>query len=101
MIYLLLAGGLLVTGDLTFRFWLEGESRLLYFVGLAQYFAAMTLLVQSYRTHHIAVASVIMTILNAGVVTLILWRFFGDSLSTKQIVGMAFAVIGIVLLELG
>ena len=101
MIYLLIAGGLLVTGDLTFRFWMDGGSRFLYFIGLAQYFAAMTLLVQAYRTHHIAVASVIMTVFNAVVVTLILWRFFGDSLSAKQMVGMAFAVVGIVLLEIG
>jgi len=101
MIYLLIAGGLLVTGDLTFRFWMDGGHRALYFVGLAQYFAAMTLLVQAYRTHHIAVASVIMTVLNAAVVTFILWRFFGDSLSAKQVVGMVFAVVGIVLLEIG
>ena len=101
MIYLLIAGGLLVTGDLTFRFWMDGGHRALYFVGLMQYFAAMTLLVQAYRTHHIAVASVIMTVFNAAVVTLILWRFFGDTLSAKQVVGMAFAVVGIVLLEIG
>jgi multidrug transporter EmrE-like cation transporter len=90
-----------VTGDLTFRFWMDGGNRFLYFVGLAQYFAAMVLLVQSYRTHHIAIASVIMTIFNASVVTLILWRFFGDSLSPKQIIGMALAVVGIILLEIG
>ena len=101
MIYLLFAGGLLVTGDLTFRFWLENANRLLFFIGLAQYFGAMVLLVQSYRTHHIAIASVIMTIMNAGIVTLILWRFFGDTLSVKQMVGLAVAVVGIVLIELG
>ena len=101
MVFLLIAGGLLVTGDLTFRFWMAGGNRTLYFLGLLQYFAAMVLLVQSYRTHHIAIASVIMTILNASVVTLILWRFFGDTLSAKQIVGMALAVAGIVMLELG
>jgi len=101
MIYLLIAGGLLVTGDLTLRFWMDGGSRALYFIGLAQYFAAMTLLVQAYRTHHIAVASVIMTVINSVIVMLVLWRFFGDTLSAKQMVGMALAIIGVVLLELG
>ncbi|MCL2573133.1 MAG: SMR family transporter [Defluviitaleaceae bacterium] len=101
MIYLLIAGGLLVTGDLTFRFWMDGGSRILYFIGLAQYFAAMTLLVQAYRTHHIAIASVIMTVINAVVITLILRLFFGDSLSAKQMVGMALAIVGVVLLEIG
>ena len=101
MIFLIIAGGLLVTGDLTFRFWMNGENRILYFAGLFQYFAAMVLLVQSYRTHHIAIASVIMTIFNASVVTLILWLFFGDSLSGKQIAGMVLAVVGIFLLEIG
>ena len=101
MVFLIIAGAFLVTGDLTFRFWLESGNRFLYFLGLIQYFAAMVLLVQSYRTHHIAIASVIMTILNASVVTLVLWRFFGDSLSVKQIIGMVLAVVGIVLLELG
>lgn len=102
MIFLIIAGGLLVTGDITFRFYLDGTGgRHLYLIGLAQYFAAMVLLVQSYQTHHIAIASVIMTILNASVVTLILWRFFGDALSAKQIAGMVLAVVGIILLELG
>lgn len=92
-----------MTGDLTFRFWLDGggASRLLYFVGLTQYFAAMVFLVKSYQTQHIAIASVIMTILNAAVITLILWRFFGDTLSAKQMIGMALAVVGIILLEMG
>jgi len=101
MIFLIIAGLLLVTGDITFRFWLDGGHRALYIIGLLQYFGAMALLVQAYRTHHIAVASVIMTIFNAVVVTLILWRFFGDALSTKQLVGMGFAVVAIVLLEIG
>ena len=101
MRFLIMAGVLLVGGDITFRFWLNGEPRFLYIIGLLQYFAAMVLLVESYRTHHIAIAAVIMTVFNASVITLILWRFFGDPLSAKQLVGMAFAVIGIVLLELG
>ena len=101
MIYLIIAGALLVTGDLTFRFWMDNEHRLLYFIGLAQYFAAMVFLVQSYRTQHIAIAAVIMTILNASVITLILWRFFGDSLSFKQLIGMGLAIIGIFLMETG
>ena len=101
MIFIILAGALLVGGDLVLRLWLDKGYRILYFAGLLQYFAAMTLLVQSYRTHHIALASVIMTILNASVVTLILWRFFGDTISVKQMVGLALAVIGIILIELG
>jgi multidrug transporter EmrE-like cation transporter len=88
-----------VLGDIALRYWLELDNRLWYWVGLVLYFGAAAMLAESYKTHHIAVASVAQTIFNVAIITIILWRVFGDTITVKQIIGLILAIVVIWLLE--
>jgi len=103
IVWLVLGGVALTVGDILFRFWVDRPSYLsaLYISGLAIYLIGLIFLVESFKSENIAVASAIFVIINIATLVVVSWLWFDDKLSLLQIIGLALALIAIVLLELG
>lgn len=56
-------------------------------------------LVQSFKTHNIAVASAIFVIINISTLAVVSWFVFSEPLTTKQIIGLALSFIVVMILE--
>ncbi len=96
------AGILLTVWDFTLRLWTDNTSVWKwYVVGILIYFISLNLLAQSYRFKNIAIASLIMEIVNLGTYIGISYWKFGDVLSKLEITGVVLGIAAIVCFELG
>jgi len=100
MIWLIFGGTILTVGDIFFKYWTKNPKTWLYIVGIAIYLVGLTFLVQSFKTQNIAVASAVFVIINIVTLGLVSWLFFKEPLTTLQIIGIAIAIIAILILEL-
>ena len=102
MILLLLVAGILLTvGDLILNAWVDaGNSWKLYTLGIFFYFIALNFLARSYKFENIAVASVIMEILNLLSYLAISYWKFGETVSRLEILGIIFGIAAITCFEL-
>ena len=104
MVLLVLGGITLTAGDIVFKFWIERSLPYLsvwYMSGLMLYIASLVFLVESFRSENIAVASVILVLLNIVFLALFSYFYFGDKLTLLQMLGLVLALLSISLLELG
>ena len=101
-IVLIAVGSLFLTGgDIVFKYWTENEKITLYGFGPVLYLVGLMFLVQSFKHENIAVASTMLVIFNIISLAVASWLMFHEKLSLVQLVGVLFAIIAIVLLELG
>ena len=99
--YLILGGSVLTIGDIVFKSYALSPKTHLYIWGLVIYLGGLMLLVQSFKTENIAVASAIFVMVNVLTLSLVSWFYFGEKLSPLQMLGIALSFVAIGLLELG
>lgn len=98
---MLIAGILLTVGDLVLNAWVNtGDSWKLYTIGILFYFIALNFLARSYKFENIAVASVIMEILNLVTYLAISYWKFGQTISRLEILGIVLGIAAITCFEL-
>lgn len=98
---LLIAGVLLTAGDLVLNAWVDaGDSWKLYTIGILFYFIALNFLARSYKFENIAVASVIMEVLNLITYLAISYWKFGETISRLEILWIIFGIAAITCFEL-
>jgi multidrug transporter EmrE-like cation transporter len=99
---ILVAGGVLLTmGDVIFLYWKGHTTNILYMSGFALYAFALVFLIKAYKYEHLAVAASILDISNVLMLVFISWLFFNQSITAIQGVGVFFATIAFILLEIG
>lgn len=84
-----IAGIFLTLGDFVLRHWTNNTHIWKWYIlGVGIYFLALNLLAQSFRFKNIAVASLIMEIVNIGTYLGLSYWYFGDVLSRMEMVGV-------------
>lgn len=98
---LIFIGGIVLTvGDLVMKKWVGNSSPFLYGLGLTIYLIGMVFLSQSFKFKNIAVASLMLVLFNIVTLLVVSWFFYQEKLSLLQMIGIAFGLISIVILEL-
>ena len=98
---LLFIGGLILTlGDILMKKWVILHQMSWYVWGLLLYFIALNFLAQSFRTENIAVASLILILVNVITLSIVNWLYFKEPLNSYQMVGMVLGLASVTLLEL-
>ncbi|MFA6089134.1 MAG: hypothetical protein WC755_04685 [Candidatus Woesearchaeota archaeon] len=98
---LVLMGGIVLTGgDVLMRFWMENNHFSLFVLGIMVYVVGEVLMAFSFKYQNIAVASIMTVIFNILALTLLSYFMFGDKMNTLTIVGMALAIVSVIILEI-
>jgi multidrug transporter EmrE-like cation transporter len=96
---LLIAATLELTGDLAFKWWAETDRRLGLVIGLVVYSLALIIFARLLRRAELA----LIFALWVGVATVLLalagWWLFGETLSLRQMAGLALVIGGMILLQ--
>jgi len=100
ILWLTLGGIILTIGDVIFKFWVESRSPILYVSGFIAYLIGLVFLIQSYKSENIAIASAIFVIFNILTLLLVSCFYFNEKLTVVQIVGIGFAILAILILEI-
>lgn len=103
IVWLTFGGIALTIGDLIFKFWVEKSLPYFsvpYVGGLILYIIGLLFLVESFKTENIAVASAIFVLINIITLAIFSWFYFGDRITFLQLVGLLFAGMAILLLEI-
>jgi len=99
---LLLGGGIFLTlGDIVFKYYAGHHNLWLYGFGLLLYVAGLIPLIESYKYSNIEVASALLVLFNIIILAIVGWLFFKENIGWLEILGLIFACVAIVLLELG
>lgn len=99
---LLFIGGVVLTlGDLVATKWIRFGGGYLYFLVFVFYLFGMMLLVRSYKSEDIPVASLIMVIFNIIILFFAGFFLFDESINLTKIIGILLCFISIFLLEFG
>ena len=95
----LFAGGMILTaGDIVFKLWADRSDGRLYCLGLMMYLLGGVCLVQTFKSHNIAVASALYVLFNIATLTLVSWLWFHDVPSRRQLAGLGFGALSILLM---
>jgi len=97
---LFLAGVILTIGDIFMKKWVNANDFYLFIIGIVLYLISMCILGYSFKFKNIAIASTMMVVFNVVTLAIVSWIFYGDKLSTWQIVGISTAMVSVVLCEL-
>ena len=95
-----LSGSLLTIGDIAMKKWVVSKYHSFYLFGMLAYFIGLNFLAKSYTFKNLAVATIIINIINVVTLSLVSCFIFKDALSTKQIIGLCLAILAITILEL-
>ncbi len=101
LILIITSGLALVIGDLVLMKWVNGGSRLLFYVGIAVYMVGMVLLASSYKYKNVAIASLMTVLFNVIILLVACLFLYHEKISLLQIVGIAVGLISLTLLEIG
>lgn len=100
-IILLVIGAFIDTiGDIIMKKWVISKNIWIFIFGMLTYLIGLGFLAYSYNYKNIAVASVIFVILNIIMLSIASWIYFGEPLSSLQIIGIIMGIITIIILEL-
>lgn len=100
-IFLLLAGGLILTaGDILMKKWVINNSPGFFIFGLVVYLLGLIFLALSFKYKNIAIASVIMVIINVTTLLVFSWFYFKETLTPLQLIGIGLGIVSILFLEL-
>jgi multidrug transporter EmrE-like cation transporter len=98
-LFFITIGGLVLTiGDIVLKLWVEKHLPWLYFLGLLLYTIAAMFLVESYKSQNIAIATALFIICNLVTLTLVSWMYFGETLATRKLIGLAASAISVCLM---
>jgi small multidrug resistance pump len=95
---LLVAATLELAGDLALKWWAETNRWLGLGFGLVVYGIALVLFAFLLKRAELAVIFALWTGVAAVLLALAGWWFFGESLSTRHLVGLALVIAGVILL---
>lgn len=99
---LLIVGGIILTiGDIIAAEWVRFGGNYLYIFVFLFYLLGMILLVNSYKTEDIPVASTILVIFNVVILVFVGVLFFGENINLGKVIGILLCFISIILLEFG
>ncbi|MDD2325186.1 MAG: SMR family transporter [Alphaproteobacteria bacterium] len=95
-----LAGGsvLLTVGDIIFKMWAKQTQISYYLSGLLIYMLGLLCLVESFKTHNMAIASAILVIGNIITLAIVSYFFFGEPLTPKQMAGICTSILAVILM---
>lgn len=98
---LLITGGslFLTVGDIVAKAWVQTDKPLAYVLTLGLYLAGLVFLTLSFRYKNIAIASMLLIILNIVTLTLWSWIVYGETLNKIQITGLILGLTATLLLE--
>ena len=100
LISLLIGGILLTFGDIIIKKWSLGSSFVFYIIAMCFYIAALTILGFVYKTENMAIASTIMVTFNCLTLAILGIILYKETFSIKQIIGLVFAILSVIFLEL-
>ena len=89
----------LTIGDIIAKMWVQTDRPVYFLATLGLYILGLICLILSFRYKNIAVASLILIILNVITLALYSWRVLGEPLSPKECMGLAMGFVAILLLE--
>jgi multidrug transporter EmrE-like cation transporter len=92
-------GVFLTAGDILMKIWVEGRQTRYYITGLILYIVGVNFLAFSYLYRNIAVATTLTNIFNILILTAVSWFWFKDKLTIQEMIGIAFAIVAIIILE--
>jgi len=96
----LAVGSLLLTaGDIVFKFWAKEALSRYYFSGLFMYILGLLCLVESFKSHNMAVATAILVIGNIVALAVVSWLYFGEPLTVQQMFGILLAIGAVILMS--
>lgn len=99
---LLFVGGIILTiGDIAAAEWVRIGNHYMYFLVFIFYFLGMILLMNSYKSEDIPVASLVMVIFNVVILFFVGIFMFGEEASLIKIIGIFLCFVSIFLLEFG
>ncbi|OHA82809.1 MAG: hypothetical protein A2408_01735 [Candidatus Yonathbacteria bacterium RIFOXYC1_FULL_52_10] len=101
LLLLFIGGTILTIGDIVFKFWAINGKHSWYAAGIIVYLIGLLFLVQSFKTTHIATASVMFVIFNVITLAAVSALYFNERLSGVQIIGVGLALLSVVIMELG
>lgn len=100
LLIILIAGITYTVGDIFAKYWIK-TSKSFYFVSIIFFFMiASIFLAYSFKYKNIAVASLIVTLFNIAILTLISWFYFKERLSSLELFGLGLGMTSIIILEL-
>lgn len=101
-LFILFVGGLVLTaGDIIAAQWIRFGGGYLYILVTLFYFTGMVLLINSYKSEDIPVASIILVIFNVVILVFAGLVFFDEKITLLKILGIGLCFVSIFLLELG
>jgi len=96
--WLIVGSVLLTIGDVVYKFWAKEASATYYISGLVVYVLALLCLVESFKSHNMAVASAIFVIGNIVTLAFVSWLYFGEPLSVQQMAGIGLSIVAVLLM---
>ena len=99
LIIIFCGGVILTAGDIILKKWIETNKSLFYVIGILIYIVGLNFLAQSFKFKNIAVASVMMVIINVIILSIFSWLYFKETLSIYQIIGIILGLAAITILE--
>jgi multidrug transporter EmrE-like cation transporter len=100
LILLFVGGSVLTIGDIVMKKWVANNNVFLFIGGLAIYLVGLIFLAYSFKYKNIAAASTIFVVFNIITLSIVSWFYFKETLSTVQLIGIAFGIFSIAFLEL-
>jgi len=98
---LVLIGGLILTiGDIVFKKWAISGDWKTFLFGLSIWTIGLVFLAFSFKYKNIAIASLIFSLSNVILLTLISYFYFNESITALQFIGIILGITAVVLLEL-
>lgn len=93
-------GGILLTvGDVALRSWFETHWKFGFTASFVIYVLGMLCMMMSFFGENIAIATVVMVLLNTILYLVISYYLYGDTLHTPQMIGIALGMVAIVFLK--
>ncbi len=97
---LVLIGGLILTiGDIVFKNWAISNNWVTFFFGLSIWTIGLVFLAFSFKYKNIAIASLIFSLSNVILLTLMSWLYYDEGLTTTQFIGIVLGIIAVIFLE--
>lgn len=101
LLLLFIGGTALTIGDIIFKFWITNNRPSLFAAGLMVYVVGLLFLIQTFKTEHIATASMIFIIFNIVTLALVSAYYFEEHLTNLQLTGVVLAMVAVVIMEFG
>lgn len=101
LLLLFIGGSALTVGDIIFKFWITNNKPSFFVAGIAIYVVGLLFLIQTFKTEHIATASMIFIIFNIVTLALVSAYYFDEHLTNLQLAGVVLAMAAVVIMEFG